>query len=93
MSEQKNPGNEMSAVEVQQYPAHFQARVLGKVEHRSGDGPLEQIPVGTEMEVDTAIASYVLSWTNTGDQQPETVYLAKREFEHYVETGALEVVV
>ena len=91
MTENKNPGNEESAIEVQQYPAHFQARVLGKVQHRVGDGPLEEIPEGTTMKVDTAIASYVLSWTNTADQQPETAYLAKREFELYVETGALAV--
>ena len=43
------------------------------------------------MKVDTAIASYVLSWIDPKDQQPETAYLAKREFEHYVEVGALEV--
>ena len=91
MSEQTTQGNQISAIEVQQYPEHFQARVTGKVEHRAGDGPLQEIPLGIDMKVDTAIASYVLSWTNTGDQQPETVYLAKREFEHYVEVGALEV--
>lgn len=91
MSEQNNPGNQLSAVEVQQFPAHFQARVVAEVQHRSGDGPLESIPVGTDMKVDTAIASYVLSWTNPEDQQPETAYLAKREFEHYVEVGALDV--
>ena len=93
MSEQKNPGNEMSAVEVQQYPEHFAAKVTGKVEHRVGDGPLEAIPFGTSMKVDTAIASYVLSWVDPEDQQPETASLAKREFEHYVEVGALEVTV
>ncbi|GGH52145.1 hypothetical protein GCM10010975_06440 [Comamonas phosphati] len=91
MSEQNNPGNQLSAVEVQKYPVHFQARVVGEVQHRAGDGPLESIPVGTDMKVDTAIASYVLSWVSPEDQQPETVYLAKREFEHYVEVGALDV--
>ena len=93
MSEHNNPGNQLSAVEVQQYPAHFQARVIGEVQHRSGDGPLESIPVGTDMKVDTAIASYVLSWVSLEDQQPETAYLAKREFEHYVEVGALDLTV
>lgn len=86
-------GNQISAVEVEQYPAHFTARAVGKVEYRVGDGPLEPIPQGIEMQVDTAIASYVLSWTDPEDQQPETVSLAKREFEHYVEVGALQVVV
>lgn len=93
MSEQITQGNQISAIEVQQYPEHFQARVTGKVEHRVGDGPSELIPVGTAMKVDTAIASYVLSWTDPEDHQPETAYLAKREFEHYVEVGALEVTV
>lgn len=93
MSEQATQGNQISAIEVQQYPEHFQARVAGKVEHRVGDGPSEVIPVGTSMQVDTAIASYVLSWIDPKDLQPETAYLAKREFEHYVDVGALEVVV
>ncbi|PIF98283.1 hypothetical protein [Comamonas sp. 26] len=93
MSEQHIPGNQISAIEVQQYPEHFAARVTGKVEHRVGDGPSELIPQGIEMKVDTAIASYVLSWVDPEDQQPETASLAKREFEHYVEVGALEVTV
>ena len=93
MSEENTQGNQISAVEVQQYPEHFAAKVTGKVEHRVGDGPLESIPVGTSMKVDTAIASYVLSWIDPADQQPETAYLAKREFELYVENGALEVTV
>ena len=91
MSETTTQGNQISAIEVQQYPEHFEARVTGKVEHRVGDGPSEAIPVGTTMKVDTAIASYVLSWIDPKDQQPETASLAKREFEHYVEVGALEV--
>ncbi|QXZ08612.1 hypothetical protein KUF54_11065 [Comamonas sp. Y33R10-2] len=93
MSEQQTPGNQISAIEAQQYPAHFAARVTGKVEHRVGDGATELIPQGIEMKVDTAIASYVLSWVDPEDQQPEIVYLAKREFEHYVEVGALQVTV
>ncbi|MEG1042340.1 MAG: hypothetical protein RSE94_20710, partial [Pseudomonas sp.] len=86
-------GNQISAVEVQQYPAHFQAKITGKVEYRNGDGPSEIIPLGTEMQVDTAIASDVLSWVDPEDQQPETAYLAKREFELYVEVGALELTI
>lgn len=93
MSEQTTQGNQISAIEVQQYPEHFQARVTGKVEHRAGDGPLQEIPLGIDMKVDTAIASYVLSWIDPEDQQPEIAYLAKREFELYVETGALEITV
>ena len=93
MSEQTTQGNQISAIEVQQYPEHFQARVTGKVEHRAGDGPLQEIPLGIDMKVDTAIASYVLSWIDPEDQQPEIAYLAKREFELYEETGALEITV
>ena len=95
MVEQQNQQNETtgeSAVEVQRFPAHFKARVVGKVQHRVGDGPLEDMPVGAEVKVDTAIASYVLSWSDD-ENHPLIVTLAKREFEHYVETGALEVVV
>ena len=49
MTEQTTHGNQISAIEVQQYPEHFEARVTGKVEHRVGDGPSEAIPVGTAM--------------------------------------------
>ena len=93
MNEHSTQGNQISAIEIQLYSEHFAARVTGKVEHRVGDGPSEQIPMGIEMKVDTAIASYVLSWVDPEDQQPETASLAKREFEHYVEVGALEVTV
>ena len=71
MNEHSTQGNQISAVEIQLYPEHFAARVTGKVEHRVGDGPSEQIPMGIEMKVDTAIASYVLSWVDPEDQQPE----------------------
>ena len=96
MSDQDNQqpnGQVETAVEVQRFPAHFKATVQGKVQHRGGDGPLEDMPVGIEVQVDTAIASYVLSWVDPEDQQPETASLAKREFEYYVEVGALEVMV
>ncbi len=82
--------NTVSAVEVQRYPANFKARVTGKVQHRVGDGPLEDMTVGTEVQVDTAIASYVLSWSDE-EGQPEIVTLAKREFEHYVDSGDIEI--
>ena len=81
-----------TAVEVQRFPAHFKAVVQGKVQHRVGDGPLEDMPVGVEVQVDTAIASYVLSWSDPSDNQPEIVTLAKREFEHYVDNGDLSVI-
>ncbi|MBF5002974.1 hypothetical protein [Diaphorobacter caeni] len=94
MSDQNNQqasGQVETAIEVQRFPDHFKALVQGKVQHRAGDGPLEEIPVGTEVQVDTAIASYVLSWIDPEDDQPETVTLAKREFEHYVDNGDLKI--
>ena len=78
-----------SAVEIQRFPEHFRATVTGDVQHRVGDGPLEDIPRGTEVQVDAAIGSYVLSWLH--EDQPITVSLAKREFELYVDTGEIEV--
>ena len=95
MSDQNNqqPGGQVeTAVEVQRFPEHFKAIVEGKVQHRVGDGPLEEMPVGTEVQVDTALASYVLSWNDPSDNQPEIVTLAKREFEHYVDNGDLKVI-
>ena len=68
-------------------PEHFQARIDGHVQHRVGDGPLEDIPVGQTVQVDTAIGSLVLSWESEG--QPVTVTLAKEEFEFYVAQGAI----
>lgn len=72
-----------------QFPEHFQAVIRGHVQHRVGDGPLEDIPVGLKVDVATAIASLVLSWESEG--QPVTVTLAKEEFELYVSQGAIEV--
>lgn len=71
------------------YPEKFQARIKGHVQHRVGDGPLEDIPVGQTVDVATAIASLVLSWESEG--QPITVTLAKEEFELYVSQGDIEL--
>ena len=73
-----------------QLPEKFQARVVGHVQHRVGDGALEDIPVGQEITVDVAMASMVVSWTSEG--QPVTVTLARDEFMQYVDTGAIEIV-
>ena len=70
-------------------PEHFQARIQGRVQHRVGDGALEDIPVGQTVQVDTAIASMVVSWESEG--QPVTVTLAKDEFELYVSNGAIDL--
>ncbi|QIL83446.1 hypothetical protein G7047_28485 [Diaphorobacter sp. HDW4A] len=89
---QQSNGQVETAIEVQRFPEHFKAIVQGRVQHRVGDGPLEEMPVGTEVQVDTALASYVLSWNQPGDGHSEIVTLAKREFELYVDNGDLKVV-
>ena len=70
-------------------PQHFDARIVGLVQHRVGDGPLEPIPEGQDVKVDVAIASMVLSWTCEG--QPITVTLAREEFLEYVDIGAIHI--
>lgn len=70
-------------------PDSFRARVVGQVQHRVGDGPLEPIPSGQDVQVEVAIASMVLSWTSEG--QPITVTLAREEFLEYVDLGAIQI--
>lgn len=70
-------------------PTKFKARITGEVHHRVGDGPLELIPQGQEVNVDVALASMVVSWTSEG--QPVTVTVAREEFLEYVDTGAIQV--
>lgn len=70
-------------------PEHFKARIDGKVQHRVGDGPLEDLPIGQEVQVDVAIASMVLSWYSDG--QPITTTLAREEFLLYVDEGKIAI--
>lgn len=72
-----------------QLPESFQARITDKVLHRVGDGMVEEIPMGIEVRVDMAMASMVLSWTSEG--QPVNVTVAREEFMHYVDTGAIQI--
>ena len=72
-----------------QMPEHFQAKIQGKVQHRVGDGPLADIPMGLQVQVDVAIASMVVSWESEG--QPVTVTLAREEFLHYVDEGSIAI--
>ena len=72
-----------------QMPEHFQAKIQGKVQHRVGDGPLADIPIGLQVQVDVAIASMVVSWESEG--QPVTVTLAREEFLHYVDEGSIAI--
>ncbi|GAB2479186.1 hypothetical protein GCM10027082_32650 [Comamonas humi] len=71
------------------YSGEFQARVVGPVQHRIGDGQLEEIPRDLDVQVSTAIASYVLSWEEDG--QPVTVSLSTPDFDYHVEQGNILV--
>ncbi len=51
--------------------------------------PLDDIPVGLEVQVDVAIASMVLSWLSEG--QPVTVTVARDEFLYYVDEGSIVI--
>lgn len=68
-------------------PDRFKARVEGKMHHRVGDGPLEALPVGIEVQVDMAIASMVVSWLSEG--HPVTVTVAREEFFYYMDEGSI----
>lgn len=70
-------------------PEHFAIRIDGKVQHRVGDGPIDDLPIGQEMQVDVAIASMVLSWVSEG--QPITVTVAREEFLLYVDEGRIAI--
>ena len=70
-------------------PEQFHARICGKVQYRVGDGMLDDIPLGQEVHVDTAIASMVLSWFSDG--QPVTVTLAREEVLFHLDQGRIAV--
>ena len=71
-------------------PENFQARILGKMHHRVGDGPLEALPIGIDVQVDVAIASMVVSWVSEG--QPVTVTVAREEFFYYMDEGSIALI-
>ena len=89
MSTQQPHSTERNEDDTSGLPQHFRARIVGLVQHRVGDGPLEPIPQGMDVKVDLAIASMVVSWTSDG--QPITVTLAREEFLEYVDTGAIHI--
>ena len=70
-------------------PTKFNARIVGQVQYRSGDGPLQDLPQGQDVAVEVALGSMVLSWTEEG--QPLTVTLARPEFLQYVDTGDIRI--
>ena len=69
----------------------YPARITGKVQYRVGDGQLETIPVGQQVEVENAIASMALTWTDGESGESITAGIAKNEFEFYVAQGAIEL--
>ena len=71
------------------YPENFKARITGAVQHRIGDGQLETLPTNQDVDISTAIASYVVSWMAEG--HPITVSLSKPDFEYHVEQGNIVV--
>lgn len=79
----------MTTLNQRAYNGDFLARVVGPVQHRIGDGQLEEIPRDLDVKVSTAIASYVLSWEDDG--QPVTVSLSTPDFEYHVERGNIVV--
>lgn len=89
MSTQQPPSPDRDDEDVRGLPQRFRARIVGLVQHRVGDGPLESIPKGQDVLVDLALASMVVSWTSDG--QPITVTLAREEFLEYVDTGAIHI--
>jgi len=62
------------------------ARVIGKVEYRAGDGPLIEIPQGP-VEVDAGADSAVISWGEGDSAQRTAIPLA--EYQRYVEQGLI----
>lgn len=69
----------------------YQVRITGKVQYRIGDGQLQTIPVGQQVEVENAIASMALTWTDPDSGEPISAGIAKSEFEFYVAEGAIEL--
>lgn len=89
MSTQQPHSAERNDDDTSGLPQNFRARIVGLVQHRVGDGPLESIPKGQEVNVELALASMVVSWISDG--QPVTVTLAREEFLEYVDIGAIHI--
>ena len=62
------------------------ARIVGNVEFRAGDGPQLKIPEG-DVQVLMADDSVVLTWTESG--QSLTAAIPKLEFDRYIQDGAI----
>ncbi|MBU1360417.1 MAG: hypothetical protein KKC79_00050 [Gammaproteobacteria bacterium] len=62
------------------------ARVIGDVEYRAGDGPLVQIPKGV-ITVEETADSAVISWDDDGNVQ--TTAIPREDYERYVSEGAI----
>ncbi|WP_027016953.1 hypothetical protein [Comamonas composti] len=77
------------AEEQTRFSEHFKARIAATVPYRIGDGALEEIPADTQVQVDKAIASFVVSWDS--NSQPVVATISKHEFEYYVDEGKIEI--
>jgi hypothetical protein len=62
------------------------ARIVGPVEFRAGDGPQLKIPEG-DCQAMMADDSVVLTWTEDG--QSLTAAIPKIEFDRYLQSGAI----
>ncbi|WP_077002899.1 hypothetical protein [Variovorax sp. KK3] len=63
------------------------AKVVGKLEYRAGDGPLVTVPVGP-VEINLAQDSAVMSWGEDGSAQSTAIPLD--EYRRYVDEGVIE---
>ena len=62
------------------------ARVVGDVEYRAGDGPLVPIPKGA-VTVEVSPDSAVLSWDDDGNAQSTAIPIA--DYERYMSEGLI----
>ena len=65
-----------------------QARVVGKVEYRQGDGPTATIRPGP-VEVETTATDATLSWTEGETHGSAAIPI--HDFNRYVSKGAIEL--
>lgn len=65
-----------------------QARIVGKVEYREGDGPNITIPIGP-CSVEQGIDDVTIAWTD-GDTHGSTA-IPLADFRRYVAKGAIQV--
>lgn len=65
-----------------------QATIVGTVEYRLGDGPMQEIPKGP-VEYDVAITDVTLTWSD-GDTREATA-IPRADFSRYVSENAIQL--